>query len=376
MRDPSPVNKSIPGEANDFLPDLCTSQAVFLLVLVAELLAVLLASASVGLRQLNWDTLALISFQVQWVALASAVLLCRLRPYLRRAKPTLAGTISYLLVLGVTLVISVIGQWVVHLFEGRSLHNGLLELDGWALANNLLAAAILAGIVLRYLYLQQQLHNQQEAELQARIQALQSRIRPHFLFNSMNSIASLIASDPDTAERVVEDLSALFRASLAEPTLIPLEQELTLCRHYLDIEKLRLGERLKVEWEIAPLPEKLMIPGLLLQPLLENAVFHGIESLPKGGRIGIQIFEKNKQVVIKITNPVPFASPYNASHNLASNALNNTANSGASRHNRMARANIRHRLYAHYGAAARLSNAIDSDTFTTLITYPSTEQGK
>src|SRR5699024_10168384 len=128
------------------------------------------------------------------------------------------------------------------------------------------------------------------------------------------------------------------RASLAEPTLIPLEQELTLCRHYLDIEKLRLGERLNVEWEIAPLPEKLMIPGLLLQPLLENAVFHGIESLPKGGRIGIQIFEKNKQVVIKITNPVPFASPHAASHYLAGNAFNNRANGGASRHNRMARA--------------------------------------
>src|SRR5690606_37920799 len=277
-------------------------------------------------------------------------------------------TASYLLVLGVTLMISVIGQWVVHLFEGRTLHNGLFGLDGWALANNLLAAAILAGIVLRYLYLQQQLHNQQEAELQARIQALQSRIRPHFLFNSMNSIASLIASDPDTAERVVEDLSALFRASLAEPTLIPLEQELTLCRHYLDIEKLRLGERLHVEWEIASLPKGLMIPGLLLQPLLENAVFHGIEPLPKGGRISIQIFEKKQQVVIKITNPVPFASPHTASHN----AVNNSA----SRHNRMARANIRHRLYAHYGTAARLSNAIDSDTFTTLITYPSTEQGK
>lgn len=371
MNDLSIARKSAVHGTSDFLPDLCTSQAVFLLVLVAELLAVLLTSASVGLRQLNWDTLALVSFQVQWIALASAALLCRLRSYLRRSKPTLAGTVSYLLVLGVTLVMSIIGQWVLHLFEGRALHNGLFALDGWLLASNLLTAAILAGIVLRYLYLQQQLHNQQEAELHARIQALQSRIRPHFLFNSMNSIASLIASDPDTAERVVEDLSALFRASLAEPTLIPLEQELTLCRHYLDIEKLRLGERLRVEWEIAPLPNGLMIPGLLLQPLLENAVFHGIEPLPKGGRISIQIFVKKSQVVIKITNPVPLASPHNASKNLGDAASN-----GASRHNRMARANIRHRLHAHYGAAARLSNAIDRDTFTTLITYPSTEQGK
>ena len=363
------ANGSLP---NDFLPDLCTTQSIFLLVLVAELLALLMALnsaakaqyslaksrslTSVGLQYLNWDILALISFQVQWIALVSAALLCKLRPYLRRWSPVRAGAISYASVLLVALVLSVLGQWVLGMFEGRAGQGRWLNIDGWLLATNLCAAAILAGIVLRYLYLQQQLRNQQQAELQARIQALQSRIRPHFLFNSMNSIASLIATEPETAERVVEDLSELFRASLAEPTLIPLKRELTLCRHYLEIEKLRLGDRLQVEWQIDNLPEELQIPGLLLQPLLENAVFHGIEPLPKGGRILIEVRIKEKQVVIRIANPVVLAAHH--------------ATGTGRQSNRMARQNIRHRLTAHYGPDARLSTMIDSGTFTTLITYP------
>ena len=347
------ANGSLP---NDFLPDLCTTQSIFLLVLVAELLALLMALTSVGLQHLNWDILALISFQVQWIALVSAALLCKLRPYLRRWSPVRAGAISYAGVLLVALVLSVLGQWVLGMFEGRAGQGRWLNIDGWLLATNLCAAAILAGIVLRYLYLQQQLRNQQQAELQARIQALQSRIRPHFLFNSMNSIASLIATEPETAERVVEDLSELFRASLAAPTLIPLKRELTLCRHYLEIEKLRLGDRLQVEWQIDSLPEELQIPGLLLQPLLENAVFHGIEPLPKGGRILIEVRIKEKQVVIRIANPVVLAAHQSAVTGRQSN--------------RMARQNIRHRLTAHYGPDARLSTMIDSGTFTTLITYP------
>src|SRR5690554_5410204 len=215
------------------------------------------------------------SFQVQWVVLVSAVILCRLRPRLRRWPPLRAGAVSYAVVLLVTLVFSILGQLLM-----RGFFNLPLKINLWELATSLLTAAILAGIGLRYLYLQQQLRNQQQGELDARIQALQSRIRPHFLFNSMNSIASLIATEPETAERVVEDLSELFRASLAEPTLIPIDAELALCRRYLEIEKLRLDKRLQVDWQVEPLPASTQIPSLLLQPLLENAVVHGIEPLP------------------------------------------------------------------------------------------------
>lgn len=333
---------------SDFLPDLCAPQAVLLLVMVAELLALLLALTRTGLAQMSWEVLALVSFQVQWVVLVSAVLLCRLKPFLRRWSPVRAGATSYGLVLVITLLFSIAGQLLM-----RSYFAQPLTLDYWQLGGNLVTAAILAGIGLRYLYLQQQLRNQQRAELQARIQALQSRIRPHFLFNSMNSIASLIAVDPVAAERAVEDLAVLFRASLAEPTLIPLERELDLCRGYLDIEQLRLGDRLRVTWRLEDLPGGITIPSMLLQPLLENAVFHGVEPSAGGGEIEIQITRAEQQLVIRIRNPVPPPSLHQRRS-----------------HNRMALDNIRHRLQAHYGPAASLSEDMEEGRFTLVIVYP------
>lgn len=360
MTQPQPGNRGA-ATSPQFLPDLCQSQAVFMLVLVAELIAVLLTLASVGLRDFRWDLLALHSFFVQWVVLLSALVLCRLRGRLQRWSPAQAGSISFVVVLVITLVLSVAGQWLLYRFADQFYRHSTFLLDVWQLLTHLLIAGILAGILLRYLYLQQQLRNQQQGELDARIQALQSRIRPHFLFNSMNSIASLIATEPETAERVVEDLSELFRASLAEPTLIPIDAELALCRRYLEIEKLRLDKRLQVDWQVEPLPAFTQIPSLLLQPLLENAVVHGIEPLPAGGRIVLQIGMKTtgknqRQLVIKISNPMPVLAQQKAAN--------------SARHNRMARANIRLRLQAHYGPEGKLSTMIDNDTFTTLIIFP------
>ena len=143
---------------------------------------------------------------------------------------------------------------------------------------------------LRYNYIQRSLHTREESELHARIQALQSRIRPHFLFNSMNIIASLIPVDPDVAETVVEDLSELFRASLQEEgSEVSIEEELALCRRYTRIEYLRLGERLNIEWQIEDAVESVKIPLLTLQPLLENAIYHGIQPMPEGGTITVSL---------------------------------------------------------------------------------------
>jgi two-component system, LytTR family, sensor histidine kinase AlgZ len=343
-----------------FLPDLCGSQPVFLLVLVAELLALLLTiSASSGLQHFNWDTLALISVQVQWIVVCSAVALCRSRFWLGRQSHVRAGCTSYAMVLAISLLLCILGQWIIYGASGMAfLEDHVFRFDGWLLLNNMVIAAISSGIVLRYLYLQQQLRNQQEAEMQARIQALQSRIRPHFLFNSMNSIASLIASDPDTAERVVEDLSELFRASLAEPTLIPLERELSLCKHYLDIEQLRLGRRLQLDWQIGDYNKNLKIPSLMLQPLVENAIFHGVEPLPKGGKITLRVSQNDKQLSIVITNPYLLAKKRSPQAD------------SSQRHNRMALDNIRRRLTAHFGVAARLSSSAENGVFTTYIFCP------
>lgn len=358
-----PALPSAPRDRRHFLPDLCQSQPVFLLVLVAELVALLLSITATGLQHFSWDVLAITSFYVQWIVLVCAMLLCRLRNWLAGFSLTASACFCYGLVLLVTALLSLLGQGFMHWLA--SMATGVdasalpaFAIDYWQLGENLLIAAILSGIVLRYFYLQQQLNDQQQGALEARIQALQSRIRPHFLFNSMNSIASLIATDPERAERVVEDLSELYRASLAEPALTSLTRELELCRHYLDIEQLRLGARLRVDWQIEVDPASTGIPGLLLQPLLENAIFHGIEPLPDGGEIRVRITRKSRQIQLALTNPVAIR-PGNLRDN--------------SRHNRMAVANIHHRLQAHYGDQARMSTVIDHDSYTTLISWPDTQ---
>lgn len=334
------------GAGSDFIPDLCRPPILFLLVLVTELLALVVVLALSGVAPMDWELLGLVSFQFQCVAVLSAGILCALRDRLGRWPDWLAGAVSYTLVLLVATAVSLFGQWL------------LLErwqepqLDWPLLVRDLFIAAIIAGIALRYLYLQQQLRNQQQAELRARVQALQSRIRPHFLFNSLNSLASLIAIDPERAEQLVEDLADLFRASLAEPALVPLERELALCRRYAAIEQLRLGERLQIQWHVEADTQERTIPGLLLQPLLENAVFHGIEPRSEGGGIDVEVSERAGKVHIVIRNPLP------------------PERRTPARGNRMALDNVRHRLAAHYGPAGRLSSREEQGIFVTEISYP------
>ena len=329
-----------------FLPNLCTLQAVFLLVVLGELLALALTLADVRLSHFDWQGLGLRSFLIQWIALLSAALICPLRPWLSLQKPSRAGLLSYCLVLAVAAMCSIVGLW---LLDGWQID------DLWGLLSNLVLTGIFAGVVLRYLYVQQQLSNQQKAELSARIQVLQSRIQPHFLFNSMNSIASLIVSAPDKAERMVEDLAVLFRASLAEPGLVSLEDELELCHHYIAIEQIRLGPRLSVSWRVADQlrlhPERYQIPSLLLQPLLENAVQHGIQPRSEGGNIDIEVKLVGNVLVIIVVNP---ASSEPSTHN----------------GNQMALENIRHRLQAYFGPEATFKAEAAGSTFVANISYP------
>jgi two-component system sensor histidine kinase AlgZ len=207
---------------------------------------------------------------------------------------------------------------------------------------------------------QQQWRLEQASALQSRIQALQSRIRPHFLFNSMNISASLIPVDPDNAEAVVEDLSALFRASLNEAgNQVPLEHELMLCRRYLRIEALRLDERLRVEWQLDDLPRGLRIPQLTLQPLVENAIYHGIQPLPEGGTVRIEARYVDGVVHVRVTNPVP-----------PEGALTPDGRARATAGNGIAVQNIRTRLEALYGDSVRLHGARRGDMWEVDLRYP------
>lgn len=344
-------NKPAPQEF--FIPDLCNVQAVLFLVLVAELLAIVLELAGGGLAGFSAESFALISLFVQWAFLVSAVLLCQLRSRLIDWPLPWAASLCYLLILAVVASASVLGQWLLNgSFSGR----GGWSIDSPQLFSHVLICAVLAGIALRYFYLTQQLRLRQRAELQARIQALQSRIRPHFLFNSMNIIASLIAVDQEAAETAVEDLAGLFRASLAEvETEVPLSEELALCRRYVRIEKLRLGERLQLDWQVDDVPASLKIPSLSLQPLLENAIYHGIQQLPEGGVVSIRVVYQQGVVVVTVSNPVPAAA--------------GSATAG----NRLAQDNIHRRLQAIYGPKASLNTRIDDHQHRAVMTYPVVE---
>lgn len=336
--------------SEEFLPDMCTLQAVFFLVLLAELLSLVLILADSGLAPFDWESLGLRSILIQWISLLSAGLLCQLRPWLARQRAWKAGVVCYLLVLSVTAFCTALGLHIVN-----------SQIDVLLLLSNLLLAAIIGGIILRYLYLQQQLHNQQQAELQARIQALQSRIQPHFLFNSMNSIASLIAVDPDTAERMVEDLSGLFRASLAEPGLVTLGDELELCRQYASIEQKRLGERLQMVWKlderVTQQQAHIRIPSLLLQPLIENAIVHGIQTIAEGGEIHVDIRVVSAGLQLRVENPYVVVDQ-------------DAAGTPHTRGNRLALDNIAHRLQAHFGRDAYISAARVEERFVTEVYYP------
>ncbi|MDR3324105.1 MAG: histidine kinase [Zoogloeaceae bacterium] len=221
---------------------------------------------------------------------------------------------------------------------------GLVE-SGYALLRAVLLAVGSAGLMLFYFELRARALSPRVEE--ARLQALNARIRPHFLFNSLNTVLALIRSDPRRAETALEELADLFRALLREPReLVPLSDEIALGRQYLDLEKLRLGERLNVQWDVRAVPLETLVPPLMLQPLLENAVHHGMESAPNGGEIRVFLNMKGEMLTIIITNP-----------------LGQPTGREKSRGNHMALGNIRARLALYYDMEATLEHGPKNNAF-------------
>ena len=302
--------------SDGFVPDLCRPQPVLVVVLLAELLVFMLVVSAHGFGPNAQLALALLSLYVQMLALSATAALCSLRRVLGR-QPLARGVAgAWLLVMGVIAVIAELAwQIVTPLDHERALiETGHTEF----MARTLVIAGIAAALILRYFLVTHLWRRQILAEARARLQALQARIRPHFLFNCMNTIASLTRSDPATAERVVEDLSDLFRASLREADEWgDFGEESGLARRYLDIEAIRLGERLSVDWDLGDIPAEMPFPRFILQPLLENALFHGIEPLPEGGRIEVSGHSLGPVVRLEIRNPLRPGASRSGGHGLA-----------------------------------------------------------
>ncbi|MCC6134934.1 MAG: histidine kinase [Candidatus Contendobacter sp.] len=285
-----------------FLPNFCANRTVFLTVLVVELLAFVLALADTHAWDEFWPQLALKSLFMQWVALGIAAVLCRSRRRLAKLTTPATTLAAFGIAQIITLLCSLPALWLA---ASAGLGPDLTE--QWpVIVRNQAISGIITLLALRYFYVQHQWQQQIEAEARARLQALQARIHPHFLFNTLNAIAGLISGRPEQAEQAVLDLADLLRSALADRASVPLAEELELTRRYLAIETLRMGERLTVDWRLDDdLPLDAPLPPLLLQPLVENAIRHGIQRLPEGGTLGIRVEKRTRELRFTIINPQP-----------------------------------------------------------------------
>ena len=194
------------------LPDFCDVRVIFMLVLIVQLLAFVLAMAIPSTTEVFWDYLAFVSMMMQWIALLNAAVLCMSRRYLNRLSGPITMAISFMIMMSVTLIFALA---LIRLNLWMRLDQETSPLGEYFLLRILIMAAAIYAVVLRYFYIQQQWKLNLKAQSKAEIQALKARIRPHFLFNSMNTIASLISFMPDKAEKAVEDLSLIH---ISEPT--------------------------------------------------------------------------------------------------------------------------------------------------------------
>lgn len=410
-----------------FLPNFCSVHTVFIGIIVTQLSAFIIVLAPLGKTSYDWEyvthdlisDIAMTSLFMQWITLVSMAILCWTRHRLSQLESNvIAGLLSYLIILLITLVISefayrlqetffrpetrlftpvhhwfllqnlvisaVIGaiilgyihyrQWwktrfiifsylllllatlisseLVSYFHTPSWLQSQAAQHQLFLWRNFAMSAILAAIVLRYFFIQYYWKQMTQANANTQLQALQARIRPHFLFNSMNSIASLIRTQPEKAEQAVLDFADLFRASLVEAKQgVRLQDEILWCQQYLGIETLRLGERLQVSWDIEQLPQDALLPPLSLQPLLENAVYHGIQPLPEGGIIRIIGLFNGSQIELRIENPLPENATPRQGH-------------------RIAQHNIQQRLQFFFSAQAQFIREKKPSFYSVRIRFP------
>ena len=349
---PSSSNSGEPG-SQAYLPDFCAASTVFVVVVVGALVAIVLTLAGTAGSGRFLFELSKTALFVLWLSLLGCAVMCSLRSRLEGAGKTRAFVNSFLILLAMCLLLAEIAYQLTRVFA----HSVIIH-DSHAgfLFRTFTVSAIVIALGMRYLYVSSEWRRSIVLEAQARISALQALIRPHFLFNSMNTIASLTRTDPRQAEEAVEDLSDLLRANLnTARDRTSLKQELETAAIYQRIEKLRLGDRLQVRWDISGLPMRALIPSLTIQPLLENAIYHGIELLPDGGEVVVTGKQDGNDLVVSMSNPVASDSER------------------SKQGNRMAMSNIRQRFELAYGSRATVAVSDDEDRYTVSLRFPHEE---
>jgi two-component system sensor histidine kinase AlgZ len=336
-------------QAQIYLPDFRAPGTILIILLVAELVAIALTITSYESGAFLTE-LSKMSMYVLWLALLGTGLLSQVAPWAEKQGSTAAFVICFVALEIMCLMLAEVA-WQITGFYAEAVvindtHSGFI-------LRTFAASSIVIALAMRYLYISSEWRRSIVLEAQARISALQALIRPHFLFNSMNTIASLTRSDPRQAEEAIEDLSDLLRANLGvQKDRTALKAELEIAAIYQRIEKLRLGDRLQVRWNVGELPMRAQIPSLTIQPLLENAIYHGIELLPEGGEVVVTGKRNGDNLEIEMKNPI------------AQDAKRRTGG------NKMAFSNIRQRFELAYGASAKVE-VTESDTdYSVLLVFP------
>ncbi len=338
-----------------YLPNFRSLAATLLLLLLGQLLAFMYTLAEVDSAQRFWSELGLNSLFIMWIVLPSQAALAVIVRRLDRMPAVKAGLCVFIVVVAASLLMTC-------LVYPLSKEIG----EPWAtqhdsLPFHLLGNAVLAGLVtavgLRYQYIQYLGRLQARAEGSARLEALQARMRPHFLFNSLNAIASLTRRNPALAEELTLDLAELFRAILRKDIqLTTLQEEFLLSRQYLNIEQQRIGGRLRVAWTVDDNLLDALIPPLSLQPLLENAIYHGIEPSAQGGTLEIACqTHKQDKIMLTVRNSLPDQGE----------RLDRPGN-------RTALGNIRLRLQSFFGDEGKLTVSIVEGYYQARIIIPHT----
>jgi len=323
--------------SGQLLPDFCSGETalrVFVVVMILALVVLLLTDGGPD------PMLALypIAFFIIWVAFSSLLVLCLLQPLLNRL-PMLWQVV-------IPTGIPVLNTAIVHWGAEQ-----VFLADSDVRLRVIAVAFLLSLVAMRYFYLVAAWKEETRLVAQAREQALRARVRPHFLYNSMNSIASLCRTDPERAEKVTLDLTDLFRATFATGATHTLAEELELVRAYLEIEQTRFADRLQLEWDVPHFGSfSLLVPTLLLQPLAENAIQHGIAPARAGGRVWVRVREQANHVFVDIGN---------------------TVGAGEASGTHTAGADVRARLRHWFGDEAGIESCEDKDGFFSVrVTLP------
>ncbi len=332
------------GAPAPVVPDCCNIGVCLRAIVILNVAAVVVAIALAPDVAAIWPRLLGFALVLEPTLLLSLAALCVVRKWSNGQSQAVQWTVGLL----VPALITALVAWL--------LASVSLQVDAagqsvalWVVSRAIVAAAIAAAM---YEYFRLRARAYAPSFSEARLQALQARIRPHFLFNSLNTVLGLIRTDPRLAEHTLENLADLFRVFMRDAReLVPLDDEVITCKEYLAIEQLRLSNRLKVVWDIEEMPGDALLPSLLLQPLLENAIHHGIEPRVDEGVIAIRITRPGDRVRVEIDNPI-------------------SATPAVRPGNQMALSNVRERLMLLYDMEAELKTGPQGDRFRLHLEFP------